>query len=518
MKKCLCALLSILLILGTVSCMMTAAAAASLIQVINLTGINVPAPDRMGDYIVAYENTYTKLMQFDDMDMTVNGVTWFDVTDSDSKIGQHDTFVQGHQYRVTVLLEAESGRQFKSGVAAYVNGNKAKTYVVNGDDGDCSYIGVTYTFPACEYTVLDSVGVTVSPLPRPGMTAGESVALFDTVSADYFVNMLSWYNVTDGEEDMLVDSEEFESSNTYRAEIWLRAAPGYKFRTTDGCPDVTATLNGKNAEQLDIEADNVVCLLYDFYIPHPNTRADVYNLDTPVAGAVADTSVTLNPDCGYKVTKLDWYDSTDPLNNFKVTRFEAGKKYTVEIELTAIGSNSFYVDADGYQDVDCYINGIKASAYGSHENDVVLMYKHWELPAVSDKLILKEGSVYVADHENRICIIPKCQNASTIASNVANEYFEVAASTDLYVGTGNGFIIIYDADHNMLSQYGTLVIGDVNGDGNITSIDAREALRAAVGLTQLSEIFAKAADANGDGKLKAEDARTILRTSVGLAD
>ena len=515
MKKCLSALLSVLLIFSAMSCMLLSVSAASLIDKIYLTGINVPAPDRMGDYFVEYGGNFDKLQQYDD-DMTDKGVTWYDVTEGDTKIGQTDPFIAGHQYRVTVLLEADSGWQFKNGAAAYVNGNKATTYTVNGDDGDCQYIGVTYTFPVCEYTILDTAGVTIDPLPRPGMTALEATELIDTVSADYFVNMLSWYNVTDGEEDMLEDSEKLESSNTYRAEIWLRAAPGYKFRTTDGCPDVTATVNGNNAEQLDIEADNVVCLLYDFYIPHPNTRVDVYNLDTPVAGAAADTAVTLNPDCGYKVTKLEWFDSTDPLNNFKVTRFEAGKTYTVEIELTAIGSNSFYVDADGYQDVDCYINGIKASAYGSHENDVVLMYKHWDLPAVSDKLILKEGSVYVADHENRICIIPKFQNASAIASNVANEYFEVAVPTDLYVGTGDGFIVIYDAAHNILSQYATLVIGDVNGDGDITSIDAREALRASVGLTQLSEIFAKAADANRDGELKAEDARTILRTSVGL--
>ncbi|MBR2413916.1 MAG: hypothetical protein IKB13_05400 [Clostridia bacterium] len=515
MKKCLSALLSVLLIFSAMSCMLLSVSAASLIDKIYLTGINVPAPDRTGDYFVEYGGNFDKLQQYDD-DMTDKGVTWYDVTEGDTKIGQTDPFIAGHQYRVTVLLEADSGWQFKNGAAAYVNGNKATTYTVNGDDGDCQYIGVTYTFPVCEYTILDTAGVTIDPLPRPGMTALEATELIDTVSADYRVNMLSWYNVTDGEEDMLEDSEKLESSNTYRAEIWLRAAPGYKFRTKDGCPDVTATVNGNKAEQLDIEADNVVCLLYDFYIPHPNTRVDVYNLDTPVAGAAADTAVTLNPDCGYKVTKLEWFDSTDPLNNFKVTRFEAGKTYTVEIELTAIGSNSFYVDADGYQDVDCYINGYTASSYSSQENDVVIMYKHWELPAeTNDLLILKAGSGYVADHENRICTILAEQSKAAVSANIENEFYAIADANKAYVGTGSS-VQVLSGNQDLLSEYTVLVRYDADGDGKISAADARLALRASVGLETLNGIFFKAADADGDGALKAGDARTILRKSVGL--
>ena len=58
--------------------------------------------------------------------------------------------------------------------------------------------------------------------------------------------------------------------------------------------------------------------------------------------------------------------------------------------------------------------------------------------------------------------------------------------------------------------------GDVNGDGKITSTDARLALRAAVGLEDLSEAVRRIADANGDGKLNSSDARLILRVAVGL--
>ncbi len=58
--------------------------------------------------------------------------------------------------------------------------------------------------------------------------------------------------------------------------------------------------------------------------------------------------------------------------------------------------------------------------------------------------------------------------------------------------------------------------GDVNGDGEISSSDARWILRACVSKESLPEDWQKkAADIDFDGKITAEDARWILRTAVG---
>ena len=60
--------------------------------------------------------------------------------------------------------------------------------------------------------------------------------------------------------------------------------------------------------------------------------------------------------------------------------------------------------------------------------------------------------------------------------------------------------------------------GDVDGDGKVTSADARLALRASIRLEDIREgtdAFT-AADADRNGKLEPEDARHILRASVGL--
>lgn len=62
----------------------------------------------------------------------------------------------------------------------------------------------------------------------------------------------------------------------------------------------------------------------------------------------------------------------------------------------------------------------------------------------------------------------------------------------------------------------SFISGDVDSDGQISSADARLALRASVGLEHLSFKSGVAADVNADNTISSDDARTILRVSVGL--
>ena len=72
-----------------------------------------------------------------------------------------------------------------------------------------------------------------------------------------------------------------------------------------------------------------------------------------------------------------------------------------------------------------------------------------------------------------------------------------------------------------------VLLGDVNGDGDVTAEDARYALRAAVGMDDTAEGLdfsdpayrcCIAADVDGDPGITAADARLILRAAVGLED
>ena len=65
-------------------------------------------------------------------------------------------------------------------------------------------------------------------------------------------------------------------------------------------------------------------------------------------------------------------------------------------------------------------------------------------------------------------------------------------------------------------EYIVVVTGDINGDGEITSIDAYWSLSYAVDTNETSSIYLY--DVNNDGKLTSFDALLILRHLVGISE
>jgi|LSQX01.2.fsa_nt_gb hypothetical protein len=82
------------------------------------------------------------------------------------------------------------------------------------------------------------------------------------------------------------------------------------------------------------------------------------------------------------------------------------------------------------------------------------------------------------------------------------------------IGTGT-VIEIYNGE-KLVEKKVVVFKGDINGDGQVKTTDARNALRGALGLDNLSDAQILAADVNNDGTLKATDARSILRGAMGL--
>ena len=58
--------------------------------------------------------------------------------------------------------------------------------------------------------------------------------------------------------------------------------------------------------------------------------------------------------------------------------------------------------------------------------------------------------------------------------------------------------------------------GDLNGDGTVTTADARMALRIAIGLEPQTDYNLRIADLTGNGAVTTADARFILRMAIGL--
>lgn len=67
------------------------------------------------------------------------------------------------------------------------------------------------------------------------------------------------------------------------------------------------------------------------------------------------------------------------------------------------------------------------------------------------------------------------------------------------------------------TSYTIIVPGDIDGDGNVTALDAVAILRAVIGEATLDTYAQKAAgDVNGDGWVRADDAVSILKYSIGM--
>ena len=76
--------------------------------------------------------------------------------------------------------------------------------------------------------------------------------------------------------------------------------------------------------------------------------------------------------------------------------------------------------------------------------------------------------------------------------------------------------IINDDSENTFSAFATARMGDVNGDGKISAVDARQCLQLAANRQlDISSKQEKAADVNCDRNINVIDARTILQMAAG---
>ncbi|HRT82679.1 MAG TPA: dockerin type I domain-containing protein, partial [Oscillospiraceae bacterium] len=79
----------------------------------------------------------------------------------------------------------------------------------------------------------------------------------------------------------------------------------------------------------------------------------------------------------------------------------------------------------------------------------------------------------------------------------------------IFMGWGN----VVPANGN--ATYKAKWLGDINGDGNVTAVDALIGLKHVTGEATLSEDQLALADVNGDGKITALDALILLQFISG---
>ncbi len=207
--------------------------------------------------------------------------------------------------------------------------------------------------------------------------------------------------------------------------------------------------------------------------------------------------------------------------------------------ITGVRAGSAVVTAEFTYNGKTYSAACEVTVNCAHRNTSV----HGKIFPTADSVGYTEGifcngcEKYISGHEE----IPKLDlsfapsdfmasdgvNVRIIAGKLITELFRFApegcfvknkdgstAGERLFVATGM-VLVLPDGSRQEL-----VVMGDADGDAQISASDARTALRAAVGLESFSSASAyfKASDVDKDNAVTANDARFILRASVGLED
>ena len=139
------------------------------------------------------------------------------------------------------------------------------------------------------------------------------------------------------------------------------------------------------------------------------------------------------------------------------------------------------------------------------------------VPSAPDRIEVKSsdsakeltGGIVGATHSVTVSELLASSNASYIVDKDGNRIDNSAKTL------ATGMKIILESGGERLEKV-ISVLGDVNGDGEISVSDARGALRAAVGLDTLEGVYLNAARVNGADEVAVSDARSILRAAVAL--
>ena len=109
------------------------------------------------------------------------------------------------------------------------------------------------------------------------------------------------------------------------------------------------------------------------------------------------------------------------------------------------------------------------------------------------------------------------QQAADSSGKVSFNAYPSSLTKDEYrvyvVGQGSSYSL--ENPTASFRYYQPYTLGDVNGDGEIDSLDALDILQHAVGKTPLTGTKLLAADVNGDKEIDSLDALAILQYAVG---
>ena len=455
------------------------------------------------------------------------GVTWYDWTDNKT-LTSSDVFKVGHDYMVMVTLNAKSGYIFSTTdsnkLNISVNGNKGFLWLANPQRVQCCYNFETLTEPQPVITLQPSGG------HSPYM--GDSIVLkIDAENANEYIwhvidengNELAWNYLSNNGYANLSTSEGGKKLFLYGVSDWMTGKRVY-------C-EVKGNGGTVKSDIVTLSVDKVVKYCMDMYFDNFD---EIWNHKT-----VGDyKNVKTDTNAPYTITEVRWQLFNKVLSDD--FEFSSGDTVALLIGLAPKEGYELYVTSGS-------INGINSSdAFHLTDGRQYLQFEinitapdeyktqNIELSVAEPVAGVKPSTTAACTSGYAIPGTPSWTPADTTFKSGTQYTIKIPVTAEFEMGdidtvtakvngkdakfiaerkTGKIYAYYVEYTFDATKDY---MLGDVNGDGNISVLDATLIQKYIAGLVTFSDTQKAAADVNGDGSVSVLDATLIQKYIAGL--
>ena len=454
------------------------------------------------------------------------GVTWYDWTDNKT-LTSSDVFKSGHDYMVMVTLNAKSGYIFSttnSTLDISINGNKGFLWLANPQRVQCCYNFETLTEPQPVITLQPSGG------HSPYM--GDSIVLkIDAENANEYIwhiidedgNELAWNYLSNNGYATPATSEGGKKLFLYGVSDWMTGKRVY-------C-EVKGNGGTVKSDIVTLSVDKVVKYCMDMYFDNFD---EIWNHKT-----VGDyKNVKTDTNAPYTITEVRWQLFNKVLSDD--FEFNSGDTIALLIGLAPKEGYELYVTSGS-------INGINSSdAFHLTDGRQYLQFEinitapdeyktqNIELSVAEPVAGVKPSTTAACTSGYAIPGTPSWTPADTTFKSGTQYTVKIPVTAEFEMGdidtvtakvngkdakfiaerkTGKIYAYYVEYTFDATKDY---LLGDVNGDGKISVLDATLIQKYISGLVTFSDTQKAAADVNGDGSVSVLDATLIQKYIAGL--
>ncbi len=178
----------------------------------------------------------------------INNVYWADYTNSGSPVTmkETDTFEAGHTYYLEVWLRTNDGYKFRIDddeyidISAYIGSEQAEVSSAGTETAAIIYM----EFMVPESRVISEVDVINVDTPYAGRTPDYDAFC---ITRGCNVSSVKWYDVTDGNYELMAEDDAFIAGHIYRVNVMVEAEGDYTFLMVDRYNEAWGYINGIKA-------------------------------------------------------------------------------------------------------------------------------------------------------------------------------------------------------------------------------------------------------------------------------